>query len=657
MSTAAVGAAAPATSGLTGWLERRWRISPGALLRFATCGLCAVLGLAAALLPSGGWIATGVALVLLSYAAGGWSATLAAMAALRQRRLDINVLMILAALGSALLGHWEEGAILLFLFSLSDALEFHIMQRTRQSVTGLMALRPESACVVRGEREFHVPISELQVGDMIHIRPGERVPIDAEVRDGASAVDESVITGEPLPVDKQPGGLLFAGTFNADGALLARVLRRETESTLARIVRMVEAAQEHKPAPQRLIEKWQSPYVLGVLGLTGLTTLVAMVVTKDVAGAARMGMVMLVAASPCAVVLATPAAILAAVTRAAQLGILTKSGASLESLAVADVVAFDKTGTLTRGAPSLVGLRVSGEWSEEEALAVAAALERHSEHPLARAIVAHADGRGAATLDASEFLRLPGAGISGRVGGQGVRVGRVTLFEEAGARVPSELLAENQPGETIVAVRREDGAAAILRFQDMLRDEAEDAIADLREVGIEKFVLLTGDQAAAAAPVAARLGIAVVKAGLRPEDKVKELHRLAKSERGVIMVGDGVNDAPALAAASVGVALGRFGSDVAMESADVVLIRDDLCEVADIVRIARTARRVIQQSLGLALGMVVALVGLALLGMPLTFAVIAHEGTTVCVILNGLRLLRVQRLRPLTRELESEAKS
>lgn len=617
--------------------------------RFWCAGLCAFFGAAGYALGLAGQTAPALVAVGAAYVFGGLRAFIQGLAALRELRPDINFLMILAALVSARLGHWDEGALLLLLFSLSDALERYAVERTRRGVRELMNLRPDSAVLVQDGRETRVPVSQLRIGDAVRIRPGERVPVDGTVIEGTSAVDESIVTGESMPVEKSPGDSVFAGTFNADGSLLVRMLRPPAESTIARIVRLVEQAQERKARAQRTIEAWETPYVWSVLGVCLLAILLQAALLGDLPAAVYSGMVLLVAASPCAVVLASPVAVLAAVTYGARHGVLFKGGAHIDALAAAQTIAFDKTGTLTRGKPVVQRVIAAGGCCADELLALCAAVESHSEHPLAKAIVAHARQRGLNIAHVEDFMRLPGVGVCGRVQGRFVRAGRFGDSERETTRLPPELLArlDELAGQTTILVTIDDQVCGLLALSDSLRPEAAAALHALRRLGIRRFVLLTGDQAQPAALVAQELHLDETLHSLRPEEKVEQVRRLAARDAGVVMVGDGVNDAPALAAATVGVAMGAAGSDVALETADVVLMPDDLIGLPKAIHLARRCRGVIRQSLTFAFSMIALLVALTLLSitawhatLPLPLAVLGHEGSTVLVVLNGLRLLR-----------------
>lgn len=626
-------------------------LSPDAVPRdrFIATAICGVSGLAAAAAAAAsGPLALVAAGATISFITGGWRTLIRSIAAVREGRADIDVLMIVAALASAALGHWGEGAVLLFLFSLSDALERYVIERTHRGIRALMKVRPAVARVVADGGEESRPIGSVSIGESIRIRPGERLPLDGVVIDGRSSVDESIVTGESLPVEKAPGAVVLAGTMNDHGSLLVRVTKRDEDSTIARIVRMVESAQASRASAQRIIEQWQTPYVLAVLGASALSIAVGMIVGRAWVDAIRAGMVLLIAASPCAVVLASPVAVLAAVTRGARAGVLFKGGAPLEQLAKVNVLAFDKTGTLTTGKLSVVEIRPLAPHTSDELLGLAAALESRSEHPIARPIVAEAQRRGLVPLDVTEFRNIAGVGVCGRVGGQAAGAGRPELFAEIGLTVAPTLLDAFQQdvGQSRLVVAQVGGPQGVIGLSDVPRAEAGDALARLRRLGVTRQVLLTGDRAAAARGLAARLGLTDVRADLRPEDKCDAVASLASNGDVVAMIGDGVNDAPALARASVGLAMGGAGADVAMETADVVLMRDDLHGLADAVTLARLCRRTIRTSLIFAATVMAGLVIASLAGLlSLPAAVVAHEGTTVIVIFNGLGLLGA-RLRP-----------
>ena len=611
--------------------------------RFATTAVCAIAALAGWLAMRADLAPLGAAFVVVAYLAGGVRTLGEAIGAISRGLPDINFLMIFAAVVSAALGFWDEGALLLFLFSLSDALERYAVERTRSGIRSLMNLRPPTACIVRDGVEQVVGIEMLRVGDVTRVRPGERFAIDGEIVDGFGSIDESIVTGESVAVEKRIGDSVFAGTINATGSLLVRMTRPESESTLSRIVRMVEDAQENKARAQRTIERWQTPYVLGVLAISTLTILLGWIVAGDLTHAIKTGMILLVAASPCAVVLASPVAVLAAVTRGARLGVLFKGGAHLETLAAVNALALDKTGTLTFGKPRVSGVMPLPGSSEADVLALAAGLESHSEHPLAKAVVAEAAARGVKPVAVESFQNCAGFGVTAFANGHVCIAGRAALFQQLGLKLPDALreLSESTEGATGLIVWRDGGPAGVITLVDTVRPDAREALSRLHQAGVRNVVMLTGDRSAPARRVAAELGIDRVMAELNPEQKLDEIRRLASEGHGVAMVGDGVNDAPALAAASVGIAMGRGGSDVAMETADVVLMRDDLKRLADAVVLARQTRATIRGSLTFAFSVIAVLIVLTFAGvLTLPLAVVGHEGSTVLVVLNGLRLLR-----------------
>lgn len=639
------GEPAPRRPSIPGLLYALLDPGAGPAPRFAATAVCLLAGAAAVGAEQVG--APGAvtwALVAVAFVAGGLRTTLSALEGMRSLRPDVNFLMILAALASAAMGHWGEGVVLLFLFSLSDALERFALERTKRGIRALMKLRPDTAHVMRGGEEVAVRVEDVRPGEVVRVRPGERFPIDGELIDGRTAVDESIVTGESLPIDKEPGDAILAGTINATGSVLVRMTKPAAESTLARIIRLVQEAQEQRTPWQRVVDRWQTPYVIGVLLVSVLTILIERLVGKPLGSAVYSGMVMLVAASPCAVVLASPAAILAAVARGARFGVLFKGGTHIERLAAIDTLALDKTGTITRGVPALDSVTPAPGTSGDDLLALAAALERHSRHPLARAVVAAADARKLPEAEVLDFESASGFGLFGHVDGEWVGVGRPELFERCGHALPAEVLdaLAKQNGATPVVVWTSRGRGGVLGLRDEIRPEARDALALLHGLGIRRVVMLTGDHVDVARHAAARLEIDEYRAGLKPEDKLNEIRRLAAQSGGVAMVGDGVNDAPALAAATVGVAMGGGGSDVALETADVVLMRDDLRSLAEAVHLARHTTMIIRQSLAIAIGMIVVLMVSTLLDvLSLPLAVVGHEGSTVVVILNGLRLLRL----------------
>jgi heavy metal translocating P-type ATPase len=572
-------------------------------------------------------------LYVIAYAAGGWEPALEGLRALRGKTLDVDLLMIVAALGAAAIGQFLDGALLIVIFATSGALEALATARTADSVRGLLDLAPTTATRLTGDGEESVPTDQLTVGDVLLVRPGERIGADGLVLEGAGEVDQATITGEPLPVAKTVGDEVFAGTLNGTGALRVRVERDPADSVIARIVTLVEEASRTKAPTQLFIEKVEQRYAVGVVAATLAVFCVPLVLGADVTGALLRAMTFMIVASPCAVVLATMPPLLSAIANAGRHGVLVKSAVAMERLGEIDAAALDKTGTLTEGAPEVTSVRpLPGSPLDEDALlALAAAAEHPSEHPLARAVVAAARARGLRLAPADDFTASPGHGVRATVDGHLVTVGRPTADAAGGAA----------SGHTVVLVERDGVPLGTLALTDRLRPGARAAVSGLTDLTGAAPVLLTGDNPSAAGRVAAATGISDVRAGLLPEDKVEAVRGLQRAGRKVLFVGDGVNDAPALAAAHSGVAMGRAGSDLALETADAVVVRDELAAIPGVVRLSRAARRLVIQNLVVAGSFITVLVLWDLLGhLPLPLGVAGHEGSTVLVGLNGLRLLR-----------------
>ncbi|QOV47845.1 heavy metal translocating P-type ATPase [Streptomyces chromofuscus] len=611
--------------------RRRTRVLALPEARWALAALVAfLLGLALDLGGAPAW-AFGP-LYAVAYVTGGWEPALEGLRALRGKTLDVDLLMIVAALGAAAIGQVLDGALLIVIFATSGALEALATARTADSVRGLLDLAPAVATRITADgHEETVPTSALAVGDVLLVRPGERIGADGQVLDGTGEADEATITGEPLPVLKRPGDEVFAGTLNGTGALRVRVERDPADSVIARIVTLVEEASRTKAPTQLFIEKVEQRYAVGVVAATLAVFAVPLAFGADLTDALLRAMTFMIVASPCAVVLATMPPLLSAIANAGRHGVLVKSAVAMERLGEIDTAALDKTGTLTEGAPEVTDVSpLPGSGLDEDGLlALAAAAEHPSEHPLARAIVGAARAKGLPIAAAAGFTALPGRGVTAVVDGREVRVGRA----EAGAG--------RDDGATVVRVLRDGTEVGTLALTDRLRPDAPATAAALTALTGTAPVLLTGDNARTAARVAEATGLTDVRAGLLPEDKVKALRELQDSGRTVLFVGDGVNDAPALAAAHSGVAMGRAGSDLALETADAVVVRDELITVPAVVRLSRAARRLVVQNLVIAGTFISVLVVWDLAGhLPLPLGVAGHEGSTVLVGLNGLRLLR-----------------
>ena len=593
------------------------------------------------------------AFYVLAYVLLGWMGVVAGFQSLKGGMVDVDLLMILAALGAAYVGAPFEGAMLLFLFSFSNTLQDLAIDRTRKAIHSLMKLRPDNALVRRDGQLVTLPIGELVVGDHVIVRPGENIPLDGVISEGESALDESSLTGESMPVTKHQGDSVFAGTTNQSGGLEVVVSRLAKDSAIARLIRMVEDAQSEKAKTQRFLEKAEQSYALGVILLTaGLILVPWLVFNGNFDDVFYRAMTVMVVASPCALVISTPATILSAIGGAARRGVLFKGGAHLERAASIRVVAIDKTGTLTEGRPHVTDIvTVPGaDVSEEDLLRRVAAVEAKSEHPLARAIVEDAKKKGLTPPPCAAFQSVSGKGAAGTVEGHRIHVGSEKYFAEmtvAGLDQARALAAPiQQQGRTVmfVAETRDEGEAGrmlgILAVADVLRPGAPEALKELRAVGIQKIVMLTGDHDLVAQAIGRQAGVDEVHAGLLPEDKVRLIREL-KTIGPVLMIGDGVNDAPALAAADLGAAMGAAGTDAAMETADMVLMGENLSRLAFALDLSQKARRVVIQNLVFSLSVIIVLVISALgFKLPLPVGVIGHEGSTVIVCLNGLRLLR-----------------
>lgn len=608
------------------------------------CGVSAALGWGLQLtgLPSMALVA-----FLVAYITGGWDSLRRALGALRHGELDVDLLMILAALGAAAVGHWVEGAVLLFLFSTGNTLETFAFGRTRRSIEGLMELRPESASVLLDGAERSVAVSDLQLGQVVRVRPGDRIPVDGQVCGGGSRVDESTLTGEPTPVAKRLGADVFAGTLNGAGSLDIEVTRLASDTALARVIRLVEDARDAKAPTQSWIETVESRYAFGVIVASGLAILVPwLVLGWPFDDAFYRAMTLLVVASPCALVISIPATIVSAVSNGARHGVLFKGGAHLDALAGVTVAALDKTGTLTLGKPGVVEvIPAPGTVTASYALSLIAAVEALSEHPLGAAIVRAAEEDGRTIMTVANFHSVAGLGVEGKVEGRQIRVGRRSWVEEAAGPTPSAItdrLAEpDLAGSTPVFASADGTHIGAVAIADRPREGVRKALDDLRAAGVAHLVMVTGDDEGAARAIGNEVGIDEVHAGLMPADKTAILESLRERFGPVAMVGDGVNDAPALATADVGIAMGAAGTDVALETADVVVMGENLDELAHAVRLAHRARTIVRQNLVFATSVMAVLVVLAMGGwIGLTTGVIGHEGSTVVVVFNGLRLLR-----------------
>lgn len=605
--------------------------------------LCLLFIVLAWLMGRNGWSRTEVALYVLAYGIGGHRKAIEGLETLfKEKDLDVDLLMVVAAVGAASIGYWMDGAILIFIFCLSGTLEDFTMEKTNQDIQAIMKLRPEEAVVLHEGAERRVRVEGLQPGDVVLVRPGERIPSDGQVVEGQSAVDQASITGESIPVEKLAGDEVFAGTINGQGALKIQVSKPAEETLLSRIIHMVQEAKNEMPPSQLFVERFEGVYAkIVVAAAVLLMTLPPFILGWDWDKTIYRAMIFLVVASPCALVSSIMPAILSGISNAARKGVLFKGGVHLEQIGHVNTVAFDKTGTLTEGKPKLTDIVPLCGYTEEALLRLTSSIENLSEHPIAKAIVQQAKARGLVLETAQALTAIPGVGVRGSVNGVICKVGKIGLLHhqvltDLEAGIAKRLESE---GKTVLYVEADQLLVGILAIQDVVRTGAKAAVAALKQMGMQ-VVMLTGDREATAQAIGRQLGVDQVYADLLPEDKVEIVKQLSGTGK-VAMIGDGVNDAPALATASVGIAMGAAGTDVALETANVVLMADDLSNIPYAISLGRRTARVIKQNLAFAIGVVLVLVVSNFFGgINLPSGVVGHESSTLLVILSGLRLLR-----------------
>lgn len=639
----------------------------GERAELAAAALCGTALLAGWLLQRVSTVPSAVtqALLVIAFVAGSVFTVREAVANLRQGRFEIDFLMLVAAAGAGALGAWAEGALLLFLFSLGHALEGYAMGRARRAIEALGEMTPATARVRREGVETEVPVETLGVGDIVVVKPNERLPADGFVVAGESSVDQAPITGESAPVDKQPvpdpaqaaerpdaidaESRVFAGTINGGGALEVQVTRPAADSTLSRVVQMVSEAETNRSPTQEFTDRFERIFVPSVLAGATLAMFAWVVIDEPFSASFYRSMALLVAASPCALAIATPSAVLSGVARGARGGVLVKGGAPLENLGRLEAIAFDKTGTLTEGKPRLVDVVAAAGTTEQELLRIAVAVEALSDHPLAAAVVRDGTER----LDqspvpkASNLRSITGRGVQAQVEASSIFIGKAALFDEIeGSSIPPTLREQVEAleaaGRTTMIVRQDDRYLGVIGLMDTPRAAARSVIEQLRAIGIRRMIMISGDNQQVADAVAREVGLDEARGDLMPADKVETVTRLRK-EAPVAMVGDGVNDAPAMANATVGIAMGAAGSDVALETADVALMADDLAHLPFAVELSRATSRIIRQNLWMSLGVVVLLVPATVAGLGIGPAVAMHEGSTLVVVLNALRLLALRK--------------
>lgn len=591
-----------------------------------------------------------IVLYVISYAVGGWvKAKEGVETLLKERDLDVNLLMIAAAMGAASIGYWNEGAMLIFIFALSGALESYTMERSRKDISSLMELQPETALRIEKGEMVTVSINLLEIGDLILVKPGELIPADGKIYRGSSAVNQASITGESVPVDKTVGDEVFTGTLNGEGVLYIEVTQSAESTLFAKIIRLVEEAESEVPASQRFIKRFESIYArVVVIATLALIALATPVLGWDWDTTFYKAMVFLVVASPCALVSSIMPAMLSAISNRARKGVLFKGGAHIENMARTSVVAFDKTGTLTLGAPVVTDFIAGEGWDRHELLGISASIERMSKHPLAMAIVDSAEKEGALLVQAENGQSITGWGMQADIEGITWKIGKSDILDLPAEAQPQEnrqywLSVRNKlesEGKTVSVILKGDHIVGMIALQDAVRPQAALAVKRLQQLGI-KVAMLTGDRKATAEVIAKQSGVDIVFSDLLPEDKVSHIKELRAQYGHVVMVGDGVNDAPALATATVGIGMGVSGSGTALEVADAVLMNDNIDEIAGTIKLARRVQRIVKQNMIFAIAVILTLIAANFLqGVALPLGVIGHEGSTILVILNGLRLLR-----------------
>ncbi|MNB79368.1 Zinc-transporting ATPase [compost metagenome] len=605
---------------------------------------CLVLIALAWLLERQGLQAGAITLFVLAYAVGGYRKAWEGMETLiKEKDLDVDLLMVVAAIGAAAIGYWLDGAVLIFIFCLSGALEDYSMEKTNQDIAAILKYRPETAVLLKNGTEVTVQASQLITGDIVRVRPGERIPCDGIVLEGVSAVDQSTLTGESVPADKMPDDGVYAGSINGQGALKLRVTKPAEDTLLSRIIHMVQEAKNETPPSQLFVERFEGIYAKTVVGAALLLMILPPYLLQWTwEDTIYRAMIFLVVASPCALVSSIMPAILSGISNAARKGVLFKGGIHLEAMAGVQAVVFDKTGTLTEGKPVITAVYPEDGMTEAELLGLAASLERLSRHPVARAVVECAGAKRIALAPVTAMQDVTGFGVSGIVNGALCIIGKRSLLQtqkldERSQAIAAQLEAD---GNTVIYVEAGGHFAGMLAVQDRVRSHSAEAVKQLKNIN-KKVIMLTGDARHTAEAIARQCGIDEVYAEMLPDGKLEMIKELTGKYGKVAMVGDGVNDGPALAAASVGIAMGAAGSDVALETANVVLMNDDITKIPYAITLGRRTSRVIRQNIAFALAVIVILVVSNFWGgLNLPSGVVSHEGSTLAVILSGLRLLR-----------------
>lgn len=612
-------------------------------LELAAALFSGLLILAGWLLDRNGAETASVFVYLSAFLIGGFAKAKEGIeATIKEKELNVEMLMILAAAGSAAIGYWTEGAILIFIFAVSGALETYTMNKSQREISALMDIQPDTALLVRDGSEEHVHVSELTRGDIIIVKPGERVPADGLISKGHTTIDEAAITGESIPVSKEAGADVFAGTVNMTGSVYIEVTKKADETLFQKIIDLVQSAQSEKSPSQQFIERFEGSYVKVVLVIVSLMLFLPhFLLGWSWTETFYRAMVLLVVASPCALVASIMPATLSAISNGARSGILFKGGAHLENLSHIKAIAFDKTGTLTRGKPEVTDVVIRGNLRRQEILQAAASIESRSNHPLAHAVVRYAQQENILFSPPDQLEDVAGWGVKGTIGDNVWKIGKAAFVgkEEAAAFANGAAAQFAEDGKTTIYIADQEGIAAVIALKDIIREETKQALKTLQDEGIFT-IMLTGDSEKTARAIASETALGSYIAECLPEQKVDHVKELLEKYGTVAMVGDGINDAPALATASVGIAMGE-GSDVALETADVILMKNDLPKIAEAIQLSRKMQRIVKQNIIFSISVIVLLIisnFFQVLDLP--FGVLGHEGSTILVILNGLRLLK-----------------
>ncbi|EDL65596.1 cadmium-transporting ATPase [Bacillus sp. SG-1] len=613
-------------------------------------GLSAVLFLAGWLIGLAGYEETEISLLALSIIIGGYKTARSALYGLKKLNFDMNVLMAIAVVGAVAIGEWIEGALVVIFFSLSNTLSVYTLEKARNSIKALMGLAPKEAAIIRKGQELRLEVEDILVDDIMVVKPGEKIAMDGTIVKGSSSINQAAITGESMPVEKEVGNEVYAGTINQQGSIQVKVTKRVEDTTLAKIIHLVQEAQGQRAKSQEYIDKFAKIYTPVVIALAVLITVIPPLFFGGIWNDwIYRGLALLIAACPCALVISSPVSIISAIGNSAKNGVLIKGGVFLEEAGAINAIAFDKTGTLTVGRPEVTDIITMEGISEVEFLGISAAIEKYSEHPLAAAIVRKAERDKIPFSEAEDFSSITGKGAKAIVNGETYYIGNPRLFdgmsiELKGIKVDIEKL--HQQGKTAMILGTEDRTLGVIAVADEVRELSKDAIAKLKDSGIKHTIMLTGDNQATAQAIAEQIGIDDFRAELLPEDKVKAVKELQKKYGKIAMVGDGINDAPALATSNLGIAMGVAGTDAALETADIALMADDLTKLPFTVRLSRATLRNIKQNIWFSNGinfitMILIVPGFA----SLLFVALADVLAAVLVVLNAMRLMRINPLK------------